>query len=96
MREVVLAYICDRLGRTHKCRAEALIAHLFADGIKRAARLWYISHAEFGQQDTALAINGTCASCGVKMVARTPARGGAGFWGCANFPRCRRTLPMAA
>ena len=38
----------------------------------------------------------TCASCGVKMVARTPAKGGAGFWGCANFPRCRRTLPMAA
>ncbi len=37
----------------------------------------------------------TCASCGVKMVARTSTRGGAGFWGCAHFPRCRRTLPMA-
>ena len=36
----------------------------------------------------------TCASCGVKMVERTPASGDALFWGCANFPRCRSTLPM--
>lgn len=37
----------------------------------------------------------TCASCGTKMVERTPAKGGAGFWGCAGFPKCRRTLQMA-
>lgn len=36
----------------------------------------------------------TCASCGVKMVERTPKSGGAAFWGCVNFPRCRATLPM--
>lgn len=36
----------------------------------------------------------TCASCGVKMVGRTPAKGGSQFWGCANFPRCRTTMPM--
>ncbi len=36
----------------------------------------------------------TCASCGVKMLERKPAKGGAAFWGCANFPRCRSTLPM--
>jgi restriction system protein len=36
----------------------------------------------------------TCASCGTKMVERTPAKGGAGFWGCAGFPKCRRTLQM--
>jgi restriction system protein len=35
----------------------------------------------------------TCASCGVKMVGRTPAKGGSQFWGCANFPRCRTTMP---
>jgi restriction system protein len=37
----------------------------------------------------------TCASCGVKMVTRAPSKGGAAFWGCANYPRCRSTLPMA-
>lgn len=37
----------------------------------------------------------TCASCGVKMVSRAPSKGGAAFWGCANYPRCRSTLPMA-
>ncbi|TAG25855.1 MAG: restriction endonuclease [Burkholderiales bacterium] len=37
----------------------------------------------------------TCASCGVKMLSRTPSKGGAAFWGCANYPRCRSMLPMA-
>ncbi len=36
----------------------------------------------------------TCASCGVKMTERTPKNGGAVFWGCVNFPRCKRTLAM--
>ncbi len=36
----------------------------------------------------------TCASCGTKMVERTPKTGGAAFWGCANFPKCRTRLPM--
>ncbi|MFP8777100.1 restriction endonuclease [Hydrogenophaga sp. RWCD_12] len=36
----------------------------------------------------------TCASCGVKMVERAPENGGAAFWGCVNYPRCRATLPM--
>jgi restriction system protein len=34
----------------------------------------------------------TCASCGVKMVERLSSRNGDVFWGCGNFPRCRRTL----
>jgi restriction system protein len=38
----------------------------------------------------------TCASCGIKLVERTPTRGGAAFWGCSNYPRCRSRLPMAA
>jgi restriction system protein len=38
----------------------------------------------------------TCASCGTKMVERAPAKGGAGFWGCAGYPKCRRTMQMAA
>jgi restriction system protein len=37
----------------------------------------------------------TCASCGTKMVERTPAKGGSTFWGCKNFPRCRSTMVMA-
>jgi restriction system protein len=38
----------------------------------------------------------TCVSCGVKMVGRTPRKGGDAFWGCAKFPDCRSTLPMRA
>ena len=38
----------------------------------------------------------TCASCGVKMVERTPAKGGAKFWGCSNYPKCKSRLPMVA
>jgi restriction system protein len=38
----------------------------------------------------------TCASCGTKMVERTPGKGGAAFWGCASYPKCRRTLQMAS
>ena len=37
----------------------------------------------------------TCASCGVKMVERKSRNGGQRFWGCANYPRCKTTLPMA-
>ena len=36
----------------------------------------------------------TCASCGVKMVERTPRGGGRAFWGCVNYPGCRSTLPV--
>jgi restriction system protein len=36
----------------------------------------------------------TCPSCGTKMVERTPAKGGAAFWGCAGFPKCRRIFQM--
>ncbi len=34
----------------------------------------------------------TCASCGVKMLARDSKRGP--FWGCAHYPRCRNMLHM--
>ena len=37
----------------------------------------------------------TCASCGVKMVERTPSKGGNNFWGCSHYPRCKSRLPMA-
>ncbi|TFZ08900.1 restriction endonuclease [Ramlibacter humi] len=37
----------------------------------------------------------TCASCGIKMVERIPRKKeGQPFWGCADYPRCRFTLPM--
>lgn len=38
----------------------------------------------------------TCASCGTKMVERTPKKEGKPFWGCAGYPRCRFTLPTRA
>lgn len=34
----------------------------------------------------------SCASCGVKMMARDSRRGA--FWGCVHYPRCKTTLPM--
>lgn len=36
----------------------------------------------------------TCASCGVKMLERTPSKGGAAFWGCSSYPRCKSVLRM--
>ncbi len=38
----------------------------------------------------------TCASCGEKLVERKPRSGASPFWGCANYPRCRTTMPMRA
>ena len=38
----------------------------------------------------------TCASCGVKMIARKPKVGGKAFWGCVNYPKCKMKLYMAA
>jgi restriction system protein len=36
----------------------------------------------------------TCASCGIKMVERNSRKDSKSFWGCADFPRCRNTLPL--
>lgn len=38
----------------------------------------------------------TCASCGVKLTERTSGKDGNRFWGCVNYPRCKRTLAMKA
>ena len=37
----------------------------------------------------------TCASCGVKMIARKPKAGGRAFWGCVNYPKCKMILNVA-
>ena len=37
----------------------------------------------------------TCASCGVKMIVRTPKAGGKPFWGCVNYPKCKMKLYLA-
>ena len=44
----------------------------------------------------ALIAQPTCASCGVKMLERTPSKGNAAFWGCSNYPRCKFRLQMLA
>jgi restriction system protein len=36
----------------------------------------------------------TCVNCGVKMVSRTPKKGGANFWGCAAYPKCKNMMNM--
>lgn len=34
----------------------------------------------------------TCVNCGIKMVERAPRNGGATFWGCSAYPKCRTTM----
>ncbi|AOW14399.1 hypothetical protein LPB72_03310 [Hydrogenophaga crassostreae] len=34
----------------------------------------------------------TCATCGVKMVNRSPKNGGRAIWSCIHFPRCQHTM----
>jgi restriction system protein len=36
----------------------------------------------------------TCVNCGVKMIGQRPRSGGSSFWGCVNYPRCKKALPM--
>lgn len=36
----------------------------------------------------------TCASCGIKTVARERKSDGGHFWGCSNYPRCKTTFAM--
>ena len=38
----------------------------------------------------------TCVKCGAKMTSKQNSGDGSLFWGCTNFPRCRKTLPMRA
>ncbi|HXM82963.1 MAG TPA: restriction endonuclease [Burkholderiales bacterium] len=38
----------------------------------------------------------TCPACGIKMAARTSSTEGRKFWGCLNYPRCKRTFFGAA
>jgi len=35
----------------------------------------------------------TCVNCGIKMVERAPRNGGATFWGCSTYPKCRTRMP---
>ena len=37
----------------------------------------------------------TCASCGVKMTERTTRKTGECFWGCINYPRCKKKQSMS-
>lgn len=83
-------------------------AHAFAkaNGISTldgAGLLQLIGRRDAQQQQDLLAVayegeywRPTCASCGIKMVEREPRKGGSPFWGCANYPRCKSTLPRAA
>ena len=35
----------------------------------------------------------TCVNCGIKMLERTPRNGGATFWGCSAYPKCKTKMP---
>ena len=38
----------------------------------------------------------TCVNCGIKMVERSSRQGGAPFWGCSNYPKCKTTMQVRA
>ena len=38
----------------------------------------------------------TCVNCGVKMIERTPRKGGRPFWGCTGYPRCKNIMQLRA
>lgn len=56
-------------------------------GFDQAARQRLLSIALEGRYSVP-----TCASCGTKMVKRTPRGGGQAFWGCVSYPRCRSVI----
>ena len=67
------------------------------------ALLALIAKRSLDQQQALLAValegeywRPTCASCGIKLVERTPANCGAAFWGCSNYPKCKTRLAMVA
>lgn len=36
----------------------------------------------------------TCVNYGVKMAERSSRKGGAPFWGCSGYPKCKTKMPM--
>jgi restriction system protein len=55
------------------------------------------------QQDALLAValegeywKPTCVNCGIKMLERSPQKGGAAFWGCSAYPKCKTKMPKRA
>lgn len=36
----------------------------------------------------------TCVNCGIKMVERSPRKGGARYWGCERYPQCKTSIHM--
>lgn len=67
-----------------------------------SAALFALITSRSPEQQTALlkvALEGdywrpTCVNCGVKMVSRSPKKGGANFWGCAGYPKCKHMMNM--
>jgi len=82
-------------------------AHKFAkdngiNALDGAALLTLIARRTPEQQQALLTVahegeywRPTCASCGIKLVERSPAKGGLAFWGCTNYPRCKTRMQMA-
>lgn len=86
---------------TYTADAQAFAKANGISALDGAGLLGLIAQRTPAQQQALLAVahegeywRPTCASCGVKMKARQSIGGGSPFWGCASFPRCRRTLPM--
>jgi restriction system protein len=86
---------------THDAQQFAQANGINALDINRLLALIYTRTADQQKILLATAYEGeywrpTCASCGIKMMSRSPTKGGAKFWGCRNYPRCRAYLPMTS
>jgi restriction system protein len=88
---------------TYTADAQAFAKDNGINALDGAALLALISRRTPEQQQALLNVahegqywRPTCASCGIKLVERSPAKGGLAFWGCSNYPRCKTRMQMAA
>ena len=58
-----------------------------------AAQKEHVATTKQNHTATASANDRMCPKCGGKMVLRENRKTGQKFWGCSNFPKCRKTLP---
>ncbi len=88
---------------TYTAEAQKFAKNNGINALDGAALLALIAKRTPEQQQALLAVahegeywRPTCASCGIKLVERMPAKGGGAFWGCNNYPRCKTRMQMAA
>lgn len=63
-------------------------------GHGREARREHVDNLRAAHKDRSAKSPQKCPKCGGNMVLRTNRKTGEKFWGCTNYPKCRKTLPV--